>query len=256
MNPVIIFHLKTYDFPISNDFTQMFNFATMIPDYDSFSPALMNFFLSCNPSSCSTLALHPLEKPDHVVVSVSTDFSSNSKDYTPFHRTAYYYSLANWDGLFESGFMKGYLYISCFCSTTEFCEWVQVGIDEYISLIVNVKSIFIHFHGFQQLLLLPYLWEMTSFICTKRINPLHLKWSLDRLVIAAKVFSKGLASIDQSSKVFLIVGSSIKYVRKIFRKTNISNLLIRTRMCGYQGVRKISFSENSAYAITGFPLNG
>ena len=37
---------------------------------------------------------------------------------------------------------------------------------------------------------------------------------------------------------------SIKYVPKIFRKANISNPLIRTRTCTYQGVRNVSFSEN------------
>ena len=34
--------------------------------------------------------------------------------------------------------------------------------------------------------------------------------------------------------------------RQIFRKTNISNPLIRIRTCAYQGVRNISFSENLA----------
>ena len=33
-------------------------------------------------------------------------------------------------------------------------------------------------------------------------------------------------------------------VHKIFRKTNISYPLIRTRTCAYQGVRNVSFSEN------------
>ena len=32
--------------------------------------------------------------------------------------------------------------------------------------------------------------------------------------------------------------------RQIFRKTNVSYLLIRTRMCAYQGVRKVRFLEN------------
>ena len=36
------------------------------------------------------------------------------------------------------------------------------------------------------------------------------------------------------------------YVRKIFRKTKISYLLICTRTCVYQGVRNVSFSENFA----------
>ena len=42
-------------------------------------------------------------------------------------------------------------------------------------------------------------------------------------------------------------GSFIWQVCKIFRKTNISYPLIRTRTCVYQGVRNVSFSENSAY---------
>ena len=46
-------------------------------------------------------------------------------------------------------------------------------------------------------------------------------------------------------------GSFIKYVRKVFRKTNISNPLIRTRTCAEQGVRNVSFSENSAYVLNG-----
>ena len=39
-------------------------------------------------------------------------------------------------------------------------------------------------------------------------------------------------------------GPSIKYVRKIFQKTNIS--------CAYQGVRNASFSENFAYVLNGW----
>ena len=49
-----------------------------------------------------------------------------------------------------------------------------------------------------------------------------------------------------------IKGPSIKYIRKIFRKTNISNRLIRTRTCAYQGVRNVSFSENFAYVLNGW----
>ena len=48
--------------------------------------------------------------------------------------------------------------------------------------------------------------------------------------------------------------SSIQYVGKIFRKTNISYPLIRTRMCAYQGVRNVSFPENFAYVLNGWPL--
>ena len=50
-------------------------------------------------------------------------------------------------------------------------------------------------------------------------------------------------------------GSSIKHKRKIFRKTNISNPLIRIRTCAYQGVRNVSFSENFAYLLNGWSLH-
>ena len=46
----------------------------------------------------------------------------------------------------------------------------------------------------------------------------------------------------------------IKYVRKIFRKTNISNPLIRTRTWAYQGARNVSISENFVYVLHGWPL--
>ena len=47
------------------------------------------------------------------------------------------------------------------------------------------------------------------------------------------------------------MGSSIKYLRNIFRKTNVSNPLICTRMCAYQGVGNDRFSENFAYVLNG-----
>ena len=46
-------------------------------------------------------------------------------------------------------------------------------------------------------------------------------------------------------------GPSFKYVRKIFRKTNSSNPLIRTPTSAHQGVRNVSFSENFAYVLNG-----
>ena len=64
---------------ISNDLTQMVNFPTRIPDCDSHSPALLNFFLSSDANICSTMAFHPLGNSDHVVVLVSIDFPSNSQ---------------------------------------------------------------------------------------------------------------------------------------------------------------------------------
>ena len=45
-----------YNFSVSNDFTQMVNFPTQIPDRDSHSPALLDLFISSDASICSAMA--------------------------------------------------------------------------------------------------------------------------------------------------------------------------------------------------------
>ena len=84
---------------ISNDLTQMVNFPTRIPDCDSHSPTLLDFFLSSDASICSTMDFPPLGNCDHVVVLVSTEFPINSQRDAPFHRIAYDYSRADWEDL-------------------------------------------------------------------------------------------------------------------------------------------------------------
>ena len=78
----------------------MGNFPTRIPDYDSHSSALLDLFPSSGSSICSAMAFPPLGNSDHVV-SVSIDFPSNSQRDAPFHRIAYDYSRADWDGLHD-----------------------------------------------------------------------------------------------------------------------------------------------------------
>ena len=123
-----------YNFSISNDLTQIVNFPTRIPDFDSHSPALLNLFISSDASICSTMAFPQLGNSDHVVVSVSIDFPINSKQDTPFHQVAYDYSHADWDGLHDH--LKDVPWEDIFkliaSAASEFCEWVQVGIDVYI----------------------------------------------------------------------------------------------------------------------------
>ena len=71
---------------------------------------------------------------DHVVASVSIDFRSNSQQDAPFHHIAYDYSCANWDGLHDHlrCYMGGYFKLGAPAATSEFSEWVWVGIDVYI----------------------------------------------------------------------------------------------------------------------------
>ena len=126
-----------YNFSISNDLTQMVNFPTRIPDCHSLSPALLDLFISSDASICSTMAFPPLGNSDHVVVSVSIDFPSNSQLDAQFHHIAYdCNSCTDWDGLCDhlrdvpwDDIFK----LSASPAASKFCEWVQVGIDAYIS---------------------------------------------------------------------------------------------------------------------------
>ena len=54
---------------------EVVNFPTQIPDCDSYSPALLDLFISCETSICSIMAFPPLENSDHVIVSVSIDLA-------------------------------------------------------------------------------------------------------------------------------------------------------------------------------------
>ena len=113
----------------------MVNFPTRIQDCDSHSPALLDSFPSSDASICSTMAFPPLRNSDHVVVSVSIDFPLNSQRDAPFHRIAYDYSYADWNGLrdhLRDVSWEDIFKLGVSAAASEFCEWVQVGIDVYI----------------------------------------------------------------------------------------------------------------------------
>ena len=135
----------------------MVNFPTWINDCGSYSLALLDIFLSSDTSICSTMAFPPLGNSDHVVVSVSIDFPSNSQRDAPFHRIAYDYSRADWDGLCDH--LRGFPWEDIFKlraspAASGFCEWIQVGIHVYIYP-SSFRSSLNHFHGFQLLVLQP-----------------------------------------------------------------------------------------------------
>ena len=124
-----------YNFSISNDLTQMANVPTWIPDCDSHSPALLDLFIFPDTIICSTMAFPPLGNSDFVAVSVSIDFPTNSKQDAPFHRIAYDYSHADWDGLCDhlrDVPWEDIFKLNASTAASAFCEWVKVGIDVYI----------------------------------------------------------------------------------------------------------------------------
>ena len=161
---------------ISNELTQKVNFPTRTPDCDSYSPALLDLFLSSDASVCSAKAFPPLRNSDHAVVSVSIDFPSYSQRDAPFHHITYDYSRADWDGFSDhlrDVPWEDIFKLSASAATGEFCEWVQVRIDLYIpDRKYQVKS---YLHDFQLLVLLPQFMEIAFFVCTKKINLLNLK---------------------------------------------------------------------------------
>ena len=89
-------------------------------------------FLSSDASICSTMVFPPFENSNHVAVSVSYDFSINSKQDVLFHFMACDYSRANWDGpcdLLRDTPWGNIFKLSASATIREFCEWLLVGID-------------------------------------------------------------------------------------------------------------------------------
>ena len=133
----------------------MVDFPTQIPDCNSHSPALLDSFLSSETSICSTMAFPPLGNSNHVV-SVSTDFPSNSQWDAPFHYIAYDYSRADWYGLcdhlrdvpWEDIFKLGASLL-----LLNFVIGFRLALVD-ISLVEKIRSRLIHLHAFQLLVLL------------------------------------------------------------------------------------------------------
>ena len=81
------------------------------------------------------MAFPPLENSDHVVVSVSIDFPSNSQRDAPFHCMAYDCSHADWDGFHDhltDVSWEDIFKLGASAAASEFCGFVQVVIDVYI----------------------------------------------------------------------------------------------------------------------------
>ena len=90
--------------------------------------------LSSDARICSTMAFPPLGNSVHVV-SVFIDFPSNSQWDALFHRIAYDYSRADWDGLCDhlrDVPLEDIFKLGASAAASEFCELVRVVIDVYI----------------------------------------------------------------------------------------------------------------------------
>ena len=109
----------------------MLNFPTRILDCDV--TVLLFWIFSSDARVCSAMAFPPLENSNHVVVSVSINFSVNSKHDALFPQLRQCICWWGWFlRLFEKCSMGGYLKFSASAAASELWGWVQVGIDVYI----------------------------------------------------------------------------------------------------------------------------
>ena len=124
---------------------------------------------------------------DHVAVLVSINFPSHSQQDVQCHRIAY-----DWDSLrdhLRDVPWEDISKLGASAAASEFCEWVQVGIDVYIPhRKYQVKS-----HSspwFSAACVSAILHRNPFFHLYQRINLLNLKYISDMLVIVANGFLK------------------------------------------------------------------
>ena len=107
----------------------------------------------------------------------------------------------------------------------------------YILLIVNSRSSLVHLYGFSAACAAVIALEITSFVCSERINLLHLKWNSGSLVIVARRFLK------LSNLLMLIKQKNLSLPRTLafatFRKLLIILYLhyLTLILVGFLGVR-------------------
>ena len=97
------------------------------------------------------MAFPSLGNSDHVNVSASIDFPSNSQWDAPFHCIAYNYSCADWGGLcnhLRDVPWEDVFKVAASAAASEICECVQVGIKmlskntcERVRLIIKLPAI-------------------------------------------------------------------------------------------------------------------
>ena len=126
---------RCYNFSISNDLTQMVNFPTQIAACDSYSHALMDFFLSSDATFCSTSAFLPLEILITLLYQFPLTFLQTQNGMSLFITQLMTISCAYWDGFcnhLREAPLEDIFKLGTSAAGTEFCEWVQVWIDPYM----------------------------------------------------------------------------------------------------------------------------
>ena len=159
------------------------------------------------------MAFPPLRNSDHVVVSVSIDFPINSQQDALFHHVTYDYSCGYWDGAqdhLRDVSWDHIFNVSTSTAASEFCEWVQVGIDVYIPHHKHqVRSIPPQFNGPEVLSSASDKAKLIAKIFSNYSNlddsgvslpvfPSRTNLKLHNISIAPKMVKKVIANLDSS----------------------------------------------------------
>ena len=114
---------------------------------------------------------------DHVVASVSIDFPPNLQRDASFHWTGYDYPRPDWDGLrdhLRDVSWEDISKLSAPAADSEFCEWLQVGINVYIPhRKYKVKPNSSSWFSAACTTVIDH--RNHFFVCTNRINLLNIK---------------------------------------------------------------------------------
>ena len=137
-----------YNFSISDELTQMVNFPTRILDCESHSPALLDLFISCDASICSTwLSLH-LE----ILIMLLSQFPLTFWLFSWWLGRDHFRDVfvITWEMFHGRISLNSVLLLLLVNFVSGFRLELMC-----ISLIENIRSSLIHLHGFQLLVLLP-----------------------------------------------------------------------------------------------------
>ena len=128
-SPTDVAGLFSQEFAMAQDFTQIVNSPTRIPDRDDHQPYLLDLFLCSNPDSCTVASHPPLGKSDHILVCVDVKFVAKSTNGHLYHCTDYSYRRLTGMG---RGMCFALISLSMMPPMLKgITEWVEIGFDCY-----------------------------------------------------------------------------------------------------------------------------
>jgi len=127
--------VKAHNFCLSQSLTQIVNFPTRFPDNPNHLPSLLDLCLVSDPSQCSVSPHSPLGSSDHGLISLKLSSHSSSSSESPYHRTSYNYSKADWDSFRD--FLRDGPWVEIFRFPADKCasyvtSWIQAGMESFI----------------------------------------------------------------------------------------------------------------------------